>query len=238
MMNIPEFNDEIENVYGILQRSAVRSMAITSAVAAEGVSVTAQALTNRLLMAGHSALMVDLNIYNPATEYLIAPMDVEQSATLALSAPTMMTTVGTELALLGVRAEPSKALLNMLRQPQFLENQIKQWQTEFDYIVIDAPPLLGPESHAVPAEHVAAACDASLLVVLTCQTSDRLVSEAIRKLKSEDATILGCIMNDHYNPLLQMELIREVERLPRIFAPVKRWLRQRIENNRYLSMEV
>lgn len=233
-----DLQEEVENVYALLQRSDYRSITLTSSMESEGVSATAQALVNRLMLAGHSTLLVDLNIYSPSTQNPMGlGLEKEFSAT-ELSAPGILTSKHSDMAFLGVRAEPSKASLNLLRQPSYMKQQLQQWLDEFEYVVVDAPPLLGPQSHGLPAELLASVSDTCLLVVLTCRTSDQNVSEAVRKLRSVDANILGCIMNDRNNPSLQQELLREIDRLPKCFSLLKNWIMRKVQSSQYLSMEV
>ena len=237
-MQIAPFEAEIENLYGRLAASPIRTLVITSALAKEGVSCTAQALTHRLLLAGHSALLVDMNIFSPSLNSLTEEPTHATQRTAALAQPSMVTTEDTQLILQGVSARNDKALMALLRQPKFFSEQIDQWKESFDYIIIDAPPLFGPESDSVPADHIASLCDACALVVLSCSTPDREIVKAVNKLKAKGATLLGCILNDQYNPPIKDELLREINRLPRFLQPIRRILAKLITNSDFLSIEV
>lgn len=237
-MQIAPFEAEIENLYGRLAASPIRTLVLTSALAKEGVSCTAQALTHRLLLAGNSALLVDMNIFSPSLNTLVEEPANATPHAVALAKPSMVTTEDTQLILQGVSVRNDKALMTHLRQPQFLSAQIEQWKESFDYIIIDAPPLFGPESDSVPADHIASLCDACALVVLSCSTPDREIIKAVNKLKNKGATLLGCVLNDQFNPPIKDELLREINRLPRFLQPLQRVLAKLITNSDFLSIEV
>ncbi len=233
-MQISPYQHEIESLYTRVQSGNMRSIVITSSTAREGVSSIAQALAHRLLLAGESTLLVDLNIFNPSTQSLL---DVERPDS-SLGQPEMLTTMDTELVLMGVHADNRKSVVNELRQPCFLKNKMHEWSQEFEYIVVDAPPLTGAESEGVQAEHLAAVCDATIMVVLACRTPDRVLSEAMRKLDSESVNLLGCILNDHYNPPLRLELLRELERCPKALVRLKTWISGYVSKSHFLAMEL
>jgi protein-tyrosine kinase len=71
MINIPYQNMEIEQIYAQIFSEPKRSIAICSANAGEGVTSLTLALAERHLLAGHSTLVVDLNLYRPALQSLL-----------------------------------------------------------------------------------------------------------------------------------------------------------------------
>jgi len=79
MMNIPYQNMEIEQIYTQLLSNPHTSIAICSAQEGEGVTSLAFALAQRNLLAGHSTLLVDLNLYRPAIKSLLP---IEQAQVL------------------------------------------------------------------------------------------------------------------------------------------------------------
>lgn len=234
-MQIPPFQDEIEKVFANIQHSDYRTVAVTSANRQEGVSSMSQALAHRILLAGHSVLLVDLNVVHSSTSWVLHD---EGSDTHDLIDPEIISARDSNLVFMGVRADPDKALISLVRQPKYLKGKINQWLSEFDYIVVDVPALLDNHTHTLSPDIVAGYCDACLLVVLTCSSTDRQIGEAMRKLKSEFVNVIGCVLNDHVNPSLKSELIRELERLPRWLTPVGKYLNAKLAANCFLTMEI
>jgi len=70
-VNIPYQNMEIEQIYTQLLSNPHTSIAICAAQEGEGVTSLAFALAQRNLLAGHSTLLVDLNLYRPAIKSLL-----------------------------------------------------------------------------------------------------------------------------------------------------------------------
>jgi Mrp family chromosome partitioning ATPase len=224
---------EVEVIYQQTLAQGVRSLAITSCNPGEGVSTLAIALAQRSLLAGNSTLLVDLNLYHPS----LRSLSFGDSSAVS-SSPQLVGTAGRSLALTGVMAPVRREDILRLRRPQVLRAQIESWHSQFDTVICDTTPFSRRNANNIPAEQVAGACDGSLLVVLAGHTNHNMVSAAISKLSANDAALLGCILNDQFNPPLRQELLREVDRLPafmhRPANAIRRWLRQ----NSLLSLEI
>jgi len=78
-MDIPYQNMEIEQIYTQLLSNPHTSIAICAAQEGEGVTSLAFALAQRNLLAGHSTLLVDLNLYRPAIKSMLP---IEEAAFL------------------------------------------------------------------------------------------------------------------------------------------------------------
>ncbi|ASP39663.1 protein SypD [Bacterioplanes sanyensis] len=235
-MNIPAQHMEIEEIYHQTLARGIRSLAITAANPEEGVSTLAIALAQRSLLAGKSTLLVDLNLYRPTLKSLAM---VENSLTSkACHQPQLVGSSGRSLALTGVVAPARREDILQLRRPEELSRQIQQWQRDFDTLIFDTSPFSRINANNIPAEQVATACDGCLLVILAGQTTESMAQAAVEKLRSSDANLLGCVLNDRFNPPLQQELLREVNRLPRFARRLAQALRQWIRQNPLLSLEV
>ena len=233
-MPMQPYTMEIEEIYQQTLAQGVRSLAITACNPGEGVSTTAQALAQRSLLAGNSTLLVDINLYNPSLRSLAvdAPPSNQPGIPQLVSAP------GQGLALTGVVAPVRREDILHLRRPQALRQQIQTWHQEFDVVICDTTPFSRLNANNIPAELVAGSCDGCLLLVLAGHTTHAMVTSAMNKLNTSEAALLGCIINDRFNPPLRQELLREVNRLPQILRrpadALRRWLRE----NSLLSMEV
>ncbi|MCF6255313.1 MAG: protein SypD [Gammaproteobacteria bacterium] len=234
-MHIPSQHIEIERIYSQVLGEGKRSIAISSANSGEGVSSLAQALVQRNLLAGHSTLLVDLNLHHPSLSSLLKLDESEQEADL-LDKPQLVT-VQQSIALTGVTPPTHRSLVMKLRKPGVLEQYIAEWQQTYDAVIFDTSPINRTNANNIPPERVAAACDGSLLVVLAGSTTEAMVSTAVNKLNAAGAQLLACIYNDRDNSSLKSELLRELHRLEPRFSNISHRLKNWVQQNQLLSME-
>ncbi|MFT5879373.1 MAG: protein-tyrosine kinase [Moritella sp.] len=258
-MNIPYQNIEIEQIYSQILSEPGTSIAVCAANSGEGVTSIALALAQRNLVAGRSTLVVDLNIYRPAIKSLLdfdvllplganrtgnsaeneaATSAVHSINTERLMPPQLVTTDNNTIALTGVTAPSKREHIMKLRQPGVLEKYVYNWLQQYDNVIIDTSPINRINARNIPPERVAAACDGAILVVLAGHTTEAMLSTAVSKLNTANAQLLGCIFNDHDNPSLKNELIREAERLAPRFGWLSKRLKKFLCNNRLLTLEI
>ncbi len=228
---------EIERLYSHMTTHDIRSVAVTACNTGEGVSSLATALAQRYLLSGRSTLLVDLNLYRPSLVPLLETHQDEKPEQL-FSAPQLMGFDDSNLALTGVAAPSGRSALIKLRSPGLLEQTIANWHQQFEVVILDTSPLNRINANNLPAERAAAACDSSLLVVLSGITSKAQAAEGIDRLQAAGATLGGCVLNDRYNPRLQAELQREIQRLHKYFRWLAEKLRKIVSKNRLLSLDV
>ena len=63
--DLPITYQELESIYARTIGSGFKSIAITSALAGEGVTTLAEALAKRVVASGRKGLMVELNVLHP-----------------------------------------------------------------------------------------------------------------------------------------------------------------------------
>ena len=80
-----------------------------------------------------------------------------------------------------------------LLQSEEFDNLLDDLKAEFDLIVIDSGPVLWVSDPAIVAQR----CDATLMVVRSSTDTKRKVMESIRRLRSSNANIRGCIINTY-----------------------------------------
>lgn len=248
IVNIPYQNMEIEQIYTQLLSNPNTSIAICSAQEGEGVTSLAFALAQRNLLAGHSTLLVDLNLYRPAIKNLLAIKSVSTiktpegnndfSVTDILTAPQLVCRTTSSIVLNGVVAPTKREHIIKIRQPGVLEQCIEEWLTQYDTVIIDSSPINRVNAQNIPPERVAAACDGAILVVLAGQTAEAAINSAVSKLKNANALLLGSVLNDRDNPTLKNELLREVRRLEPQFFWLSRPLKRMLNKIRLLALEV
>ncbi|MCP4320911.1 MAG: CpsD/CapB family tyrosine-protein kinase [Psychromonas sp.] len=250
-MNIPYQNMEIEQIYTQLLSDKHASIAICSAEAGEGVTSLAFALAQRSLLAGHSTLLVDLNLYRPALKSLL---DIESQSLTAqysgqsknrqlittniLPPPQLICSEQIMVAINGVIAPSKREHIMKLRQPGVIEQCISEWLKSYDTVIIDTSPLNRVNAQNIPAERVAAACDGALLTVLAGQTTEASINSAHSKLDNAKAKLFGSVINDRDNPTLRDELLREVRRMEPLFSWLSKPLKKIINRNRLLTLEI
>jgi Mrp family chromosome partitioning ATPase len=237
MITIPVQNMEIERIYSQLLAGDCRSIAVTSCRSGEGVTSLTLALAQRNLLAGRSTLVVDLNLYRPSLIPLLQ-LETNRNSQSLFKPPRLVTTDNQHLALTGIDAPQGRQKLVKLRKPGILEQQIDDWLKSYDTVLFDTSPLGRVNAKNLPAERVAAASQAALLVVLSSDTTKAMVSAAKQRLDSAGAQLAGCVLNDRFNPPLKQELLREVHRIPPRFDRLRNRLTGWLDNNRLLSLEV
>ncbi len=92
------------------------------------------------------------------------------------------------LTLLPAGHGPGSLLVTQSRR--FIE-QLQAWRTRFDWIVVDAPPLLSSRGAVALGANVSGA----LLVLRTGRTRPEVLQRAVDELRSASVPILGAVMN-------------------------------------------
>lgn len=235
-MIIPPQNMEIESVYTDIWRQNYRSIAITSTNPHEGVSTLAAALTQRNLLAGHSTLLVDLNVNKPSLKAILSLPQCDKPKHI-FKAPELVHEVGEEITFTGVTAPIDRSAIMQLRSPGVLKSQVQIWLNQFDTVIVDTSSVYHSHSDGIPAELVASVCDATLLVVLAGSTRELMVANAVQRLNRNAANIMGCVINDQINPTLKSELLRETQRLQKYSTGLTRLISALINTCAFLNIE-
>jgi capsular exopolysaccharide synthesis family protein len=173
---------------------SIRSLVIGSAPPAEGKSTVAVNLAQAAAAMGQRVLLVDadlrwpqvhtrLGIENRKGLSHILAKNVEVSEAIARSP------VEENLYLLTAGAltpDPTR-LLSSDKMQQLMQ----QWESSFDLVIYDTPPLLG----VVDARLLAANTDGLALVVSIGETERPAVARAIEELQKSNINVLGTIGN-------------------------------------------
>ncbi|MGF1694173.1 chromosome partitioning protein ParA [Vibrio kyushuensis] len=225
-MTIPATHAEIEQIYLSAELAECKSLCVTACQSLDGVTSVASALTERYLLAGHNALLVDLNMFNPAFKELTIATD---------DGTHLIEHVDSHRLFTGVVVPSDKSTQLAYKDPAFMSHAVKEWEDQYDRIIIDTSPLLQINRSNIPAQSIANACDKTILVVKGGVTSAGQIRKATELLKSGKIDLLGTVLNVKDQPPLSLEIIRELRRIP--FIP-KKW-RRKIENwlnrNEFLS---
>ena len=71
------------------------------------------------------------------------------------------------------------------------KNMIKELKRQYDYIVVDTPPL----GSVIDAAIVAQSCDAAILVIAVNQVSYKFAQNVLDQLKKTNIRIIGSVLN-------------------------------------------
>lgn len=229
-MSTYEQDAAIETIYAHLVRHSLDQIAISSPEADSGNSLLCQAIARRAAESGKRVLLIELNMLVPS---LHESMSLLRNEWLPLTGHWEHAAQETSTPGLYVLCCPEKSVRCVeFRDPETLRLFFDSTRSQFDLMLCDTAPLLHVGENGIPPEQVCASCDHTLLNLLTGCTTESQIDEAQQLLKHSGAALAGSVMNDRYAPTLKQELIRETNRLRRIFP---RWMR-RIQN--YLNRSV
>ena len=76
-----------------------------------------------------------------------------------------------------------------------MDNFIKKVRAEFDYIIIDSPPIVA----VTDAEILSRKLDGSILVVSFKKTAKDLLDRGIQLLRNGDGFLIGTVLNNFSN---------------------------------------
>jgi len=211
-MMIPSTHAEIEQIYLAAELAECHSLCITACQSGDGVTSFATALAERYLLAGHTTLLVDLNLFNPAFHCI----DLAQQE----DGDVWVEHQDSHQLFVGLPVPKERSTQLAYKDPNTMRQAVTTWLGTYDRVIIDTSPLLQINQGNIPAQSVASACDRTILVTLGGSTTANQISQAMTMLDSSRITLLGSVLNLRDQPSLAEELCREVRRLK--FIP-KRW---------------
>jgi capsular exopolysaccharide synthesis family protein len=170
-----------------------RTMVITSARAAEGKSSTALALAQNLASLGASVLLVDADLRKPS--FRGPPSATEGLSNMLAGSEKIREGIhqtDTERLFLlpGGQIPPNPAELLASNRLKTVLDQVSEW---FDVVIVDAPPVLG----LADAPLLASVCEGTLVVFEAGKTRRAAALNALRRLQSARANILGGILTKY-----------------------------------------
>lgn len=169
-----------------------KSLVVTSARPSEGKSTTALAIAQNLARIGARVLLVDADLRNPSMHRLIGADNACGFSNILAGAADLAecAQVGDNKNLWVIPCGPlppnPAELLGGARVQDFL----KEAQTSFDVVIIDAPPVLG----LADAPLLAAEADGTVFVVESRATRRGQARGALRRLGMAHARLLGVVL--------------------------------------------
>jgi len=236
MIPLPIHYEELEAIYGAALGSGQHTVAVTSADHGEGVSIIAYALARRAAAAGRRTLLVDLNTETSTVASRLGLEGRDWSPSDSSANESIIHMVGVSLSILAAPMAPAN-ILNA-RDDEKLRVAMAKWRERFECIVLDTSPLTRLNQHNILPDMAASACDGAVFVVLAGRTPETKVSEAVARLHSAGAKIVGAVINDRHNPNLSVELCRETRRLDRIAFRLMDAFRRFFRTNAFLMQKI
>jgi polysaccharide biosynthesis transport protein len=174
--------------------SRPKVLLITSALPREGKSSTSVNLAIVLAQKGSRVLLVDADMRRPTLHKVLrVSRDIGLSSILddkpspedaMLAAPDFP-----NLFILPAGLSPSNPV--ELLDSERLRELIKQWRSQYDFVIIDSPPALSVTDAVVLSPEV----DAVIMVVRSGQTTKDAVRRMRDTLYQVNARIMGIVMN-------------------------------------------
>lgn len=190
------------NLQSLQLRSGPKVLVVTSAVHSEGKSVTSINLALTLARQENlNVVLVDGDMRKSSVPKWLGLADRRQGLSTALSHGgeldgALVTLQQPRLAILpaGPHAEHPAELLESTGMKRLLATL----KTQFDIILIDAPPVLPVADAGI----LAAEADGVLLVIRAGKTQRRTVQQAMEQVRKMKAKLLGCVLThmEYYLP--------------------------------------
>lgn len=200
-MNLPEVKDYrlTEGLNQLKTNLAfcgkdIKVITITSSVQNEGKSSVAFDLSKTMAEGGKKILMVDADLRKSvlAAKYHIQGIDKGLSHYLTGQAEIedIIYETETEGFYLSVAGPLSPDPTSLLDSDQFQEF-IDKVREDYDYVIIDAPPL----GVVIDAAIIGKYCDGAVLVIEQGVIKRKVVQDVIKQLKRGKVRILGAVLN-------------------------------------------
>lgn len=171
----------------------IKTIVVTSSLAGEGKSTVVGNLAYSLSQDGARVLVIDCDLRKPSihenfllsnekglTDVLFGKSDLK-GVPKKIEDSLFLITAGTIL--------PNSAEILGSKE---MENLIKELKVNFDYIIIDTPPIL-PVSDTLL---LASKADATLIVVKARKTKEKIVKESYEQLIEAKANVIGTVLNE------------------------------------------
>ena len=171
----------------------IKTIVVTSSLIGEGKSTVVGNLAYSLNQDGSRVLVIDCDLRKPSihenfllsnekglTDILVGKSDLK-SVTKKIEESLFLITAGT------IPPNPAEILGSSA-----MEDLIKELSINFDYIILDTPPIL-PVSDTLL---LASKADATLIVVNARKTKEKMVKESYDRLVEARANVIGTILNE------------------------------------------
>lgn len=195
------YQEALRNLYTSLRflnsDRPLRSVALTSSLPAEGKSLTNVLLAKTIAEMGQRVLLVDADLRKPQMHHRLGVNNLTGLSNLLTDDELHWRQVvqpvadypGWSVITAGQRPPDPTRLLSSARMQQLVDGLANSG--DFDLIIYDTPPVLGLADAALVAEHL----DGLMLLVSLGRVDRGLPKEAIARIRSAGAQLLGVVTN-------------------------------------------
>lgn len=234
-------HSEVEQLYLAAELNHHRSICITACHSGDGVTSVATALAERYMLAGHSTLYVDLNVFNSAfseMELISEQVQPKDKLTLSQNERNIQWIEHSESHRIftGVSAPKTASGQLAYRDPSSFRKVVSKWLEEYDRVIIDTSPLLKINRNNIPAQSVASSCDSTLLVIAFAETTSHNLEQAKQMLSASSIELSGSVVNMKHTPSFSQELIRQINKLRFIPNFIREKYKNKIRNSEFLNL--
>jgi polysaccharide biosynthesis transport protein len=176
-----------------------RVIALCSSSPSEGKTTVSSNLAAALADINQKVLLIDADMRRPRMHHIFSVTNTEGLSSLlkgnapVLGRPREPIIVETQVP--GLSLMPSGPAVsnasNLLYSPRFAE-VIRAIRNDFDYVLIDTPPMLQLADARIISQH----CDTVILVIRAGKTTRDAARAARQKFQQDGTPILGTILND------------------------------------------
>lgn len=172
-------------------------IAVTSTRASEGKTTTSYALAILLARSSNRVLIIDADMRRPAMHRMLDTTNDEGLSNYLAGDDNLARLVkATNLEGLSLMsAGPNPPSTPELLETERLTELLREMALHYDYVVIDAPPLLGLADAPLIANRV----DGVVFVVQAHSSQKGMAQVAINRLRAANVTLLGAVLTkfDH-----------------------------------------
>ncbi len=179
-----------------MQRRGIKVLLVTSVAENEGKSTIASNLAISMAQAGKRTLIIDCDFRKPSLMKLFEVPEEELTdltdAILTRSVPENLIKPAWVSNLYLIVNNHATRDVDAISRSGGLESIVKFCRRQFDYVILDMPPIgVAPE-----VEMFASYADASLIVVREDMVLTRDINAVITALNNTNASVLGTVLND------------------------------------------
>ena len=166
---------------------------VTSTMPNEGKSTISANIAITLAEKGHHVVLVDTDLRNPSIMRIIKDQEKHLSITDYLKGQAKIQDILNQYMDYPLHVIFGNEFINdapeMLSKPNF-ENLIQLLKNNYDYVILDVPPLYTMEDAILVAKH----CDSALITIKQDHTNSYDILESLEEL-NEHTPILGTVLN-------------------------------------------
>lgn len=188
-----KFNSIQTNLQFMLKKQGIRNFMVTSANMSEGKSFASANIAEIFAEKGNKTLLIDVDFHRPSLrkymqvtenvgtiDYLMGDVALED-ACQDTHHPNL------KLMPTGIAPPNPSEWVDSVEMKQLIETA----KESFDYVIIDAPPLLPITDSRI----LSSLCDGVLFVAFAKKTKRNEIKQAMRYLEIADANVIGGLLN-------------------------------------------